>query len=113
MVDGEGVTNMPRGQIRPNGAGRVDRASFTNTQQNVPSLVEGREVYAEEKETPAKKKATGTVSATKPNPVKVLSEGRDLTPAEQAEHNKFLSDSNIQGRFEAMDRSVNFPLGRG
>lgn len=103
---------MPRGQIRPNGAGRVDRASFTNTRQTVPSLVEEREVYADAEETPSKKKATGTVSATKTNPVKVVSEARDLTPAEQAEHNKFLSDKNIQGRFEAMDRSVNFPLGR-
>jgi hypothetical protein len=105
---------MPRGVNRPNGAGRVDRAAFTtNTRQSVPSLVEGGTVYADAPEAPVKKKSTGTVSATKPNPVKVISEGRDLTPAEQAEHNKFLSDSNIQGRFESMDRSVNFPLKRG
>lgn len=105
---------MPRGVPRENGAGRVDRASFVaNTQQNIPSLVEGREVYADEKEAPVKKKATGTVKATGANPVKTISAPQDLSVAEKNAFDKFVQDSNIQGRFEAMDRSVNFPLGRG
>lgn len=104
---------MPRGVPRPNGAGRVDRASvFTNTPQNIPSLEEERTVYAEEKAAPVKKKATGTMSKTKANPVTVLADRRDLTPAEMAEHKKFVEDSNIQGRFEAMDRNVKIPLER-
>jgi hypothetical protein len=109
---------MPRGVPREKGAGRVDRASvFTNTPQNIPSLQENedgfeRSVYAEEKSEPVKKKATGTMSKTKANPVTVLADRRDLTPAEMAEHKKFVTDSNIQGRFEAMDRNVKIPLER-
>jgi hypothetical protein len=105
---------MPRGVPREKGAGRVDRASFIeNTRQSIPSLVEGREVLADVPEAPVKKKATGTMSKTKANPVTVISERNDLTPEEQAEHKKFVTDKNIQGRFEAMDRNVNFPLERG
>jgi hypothetical protein len=106
---------MPRGVPRENGAGRVDRASFVaNTRQNIPSLVEGREVLADEPEAPVTKKATGEMSKTKANPVKVTTSApEDLSVAEKNSFDKFVKDSNIQGRFEAMDRSVNFPLGRG
>jgi hypothetical protein len=54
------------------------------------------------------------MSKTKANPVKVTTSApEDLSVAEKNSFDKFVKDSNIQGRFEAMDRSVNFPLERG
>ena len=61
---------------------------------------------------PNRKVSKEALSKTKANPVTIISGRADLTPAELAEHAKFVTDSNIQGRFEAMDRSVQLPLER-
>jgi hypothetical protein len=45
-------------------------------------------------------------------PVVVRQEARDMTDQEKAEFSKWTEDSNLQGRYEGMDRGVNFPLGK-
>lgn len=44
-------------------------------------------------------------------PVVVRQEARDMNDQEKDEFTKWVESSNLQGRYEGMDRSVNFPVG--
>lgn len=107
---------MARGERTENHPNRkVSRESLvTNNSQNIPSMVDGEVVYKDEPEAMPKKKGTGTVSATGANPVKVVSEARDLTPEENERFKEWVGPKhlNLQERYERMDRGINFPLGR-
>lgn len=102
---------MARGEIRPEGSGRVDRDSIREMyeQMNANILASA----SEPKEPVVKKKSTGSVSAKGANPVKVtkLPEA-PLTDKEQAEHADFLDNSNLDERRAKMNRKVNFPIGK-
>jgi hypothetical protein len=102
---------MPRGEMRPEGAGRVDRESIREMYERMNAdILASASAPAEPV---VKKKSTGSVSAKGVNPVKVtkLPEA-PLTDKEQAEHADFLANSNIDERREKMNRKVNFPIGK-
>ena len=46
-------------------------------------------------------------------PVVVRQEARDMTDQEQVDFKQWTEDSKLQERYEGMDRSVNFPIGKG
>lgn len=43
------------------------------------------------------------------NKVTVVSPAREMTPAEVAEYQTWLASTNLQERYENMDRRINFP----
>ena len=37
----------------------------------------------------------------------------ELSPKEKSDYDDFVSKSDLQNRYEGLDRGINFPLGRG